>query len=234
MSGTTSSPNQAYGYVVGAAIAKGRIALDRSRRGQGRARRARHRHRGECRQARQGQVQHRASCSAARRSSTIIRRSRVVVAETFEQARAAAAAGPRRLRRASRARSISRPRWTAPPRPATAATAARRRTAVGDFDGAFAAAPVKLDATYTTPDQSARDDGAACIDRRLGGRQADALDLQPDDRLGGARSRPRRSASPRRRSASSRPSSAAASAASCSCAPTRCSRRSARGRPGGR
>ena len=27
-------------------------------------------------------------------------------------------------------------------------------TAVGDFDGAFAAAPVKFDATYTTPDQT--------------------------------------------------------------------------------
>ena len=27
-------------------------------------------------------------------------------------------------------------------------------SAVGDFDGAFAAAPVKLDATYTTPDQT--------------------------------------------------------------------------------
>ena len=44
----------------------------------------------ERRQARQGQVQHRASCSAAPRSSTITRPSRVVVAETFEQARAAA------------------------------------------------------------------------------------------------------------------------------------------------
>ena len=30
----------------------------------------------------------------------------------------------------------------------------RSDTAVGDFDGAFAAAPVKLDARYTTPDQS--------------------------------------------------------------------------------
>ena len=57
-------PNQAYGYVVGSAIAKGRIAsIDLTRR-EGRARRARHRHGGECRQARQGQVQHR---QAARR-----------------------------------------------------------------------------------------------------------------------------------------------------------------------
>ena len=28
------------------------------------------------------------------------------------------------------------------------------QTQVGDFDGAFAAAPVQLDATYTTPDQA--------------------------------------------------------------------------------
>ena len=57
-------PNQAYGYVVGAAIAKGRIVVDRPRRCEGRARRARHRHRRERRQARQGQAQHR---EAARR-----------------------------------------------------------------------------------------------------------------------------------------------------------------------
>ena len=57
-------PNQAYGYVVGSAIAKGRIASIDLDRGQGRARRARHRHGGECRQARQGQSQHR---QAARR-----------------------------------------------------------------------------------------------------------------------------------------------------------------------
>ncbi|HEX8788380.1 MAG TPA: molybdopterin cofactor-binding domain-containing protein, partial [Telluria sp.] len=75
----------------------------------------------------------------------------VVVAETFEQARAAAylvqvdyaprqgvydleaamnAAGP-----AKKAKDKS-------------------TTRVGDFDGAFATAPVKLDATYITPDQS--------------------------------------------------------------------------------
>ena len=57
-------PNQAYGYVVGSAIAKGRIAAIDLERCQGRARRARHRHGRKCRQARQGQPQYR---QAARR-----------------------------------------------------------------------------------------------------------------------------------------------------------------------
>ena len=52
-------PNPAYGYVVGSAIAKGRIrSMDLTAR-QGRVRRARYRHGGKCREARQGQVQHR-------------------------------------------------------------------------------------------------------------------------------------------------------------------------------
>jgi hypothetical protein len=50
--------NQAYGYVVGAAIAKGRITGMDTERRQGRARGDRHRHRRECRAARQGQAQH--------------------------------------------------------------------------------------------------------------------------------------------------------------------------------
>ena len=77
----------------------------------------------------------------------------VVVAETFEQARAAA-----QLIRVDygRAQGRVRPggrqerRGQAEGRRLTAS----RTPSVGDFDGAFAAAPVKLDATYTTPDQA--------------------------------------------------------------------------------
>jgi hypothetical protein len=72
-----------------------------------------------------------------------------------------------------------------------------------------------------------RDDGAARDGRRLGGGAADGLDLQPDDRLGAGATLPRRSASRRRMSGWTRPMSAAASAASSSCAPTPCWRRSA-------
>ncbi len=80
----------------------------------------------------------------------------VVVAETFEQARAATA-----LIRVSYARQPGRFDLAAEALKApliggntgegSAAPAARR---IGDFEGAFAAAPVTLDATYTTPDES--------------------------------------------------------------------------------
>ena len=58
------APKPAYGYVLGAAIAKGRIGPRNRRRGI-RARRVRRRHRAECGAARQGQFQHR---EIARRS----------------------------------------------------------------------------------------------------------------------------------------------------------------------
>ena len=58
-------PNQAYGYVVGSAIAKGRIRSMDIGAGPNRGRRSRHRHGRECRKARQGALQHRA---AARRA----------------------------------------------------------------------------------------------------------------------------------------------------------------------
>jgi xanthine dehydrogenase YagR molybdenum-binding subunit len=64
---------------------------------------------------------------------------------------------------------------------------AASETAVGDFAGAFASAPVKLDATYTTADEIPFDDRAACKRRRLDRRPAHALDVQPDDRVDGSR-----------------------------------------------
>jgi xanthine dehydrogenase YagR molybdenum-binding subunit len=76
----------------------------------------------------------------------------LVVAESFEQARAAAylvrvdydrSAGKYALRSGLKAARV--------PHQADAAAA---DSAVGDFAGAFAAAPVKLDVTYTTPLQS--------------------------------------------------------------------------------
>ncbi len=76
----------------------------------------------------------------------------VVVAETFEQARAAAALvkveyaeepGAFDLKSAMKTAVKPKDAGGAPP-----------DTAVGDFDGAFKAAPVSFEATYTTPDQS--------------------------------------------------------------------------------
>ncbi len=78
----------------------------------------------------------------------------VVVAETFEQARAAAQLVRGRLRPRRTARSISRRQRTPRRRPPKPGVGGPPDTAVGDFAGAFAAAPVQLDATYTTPDQA--------------------------------------------------------------------------------
>lgn len=75
-----------------------------------------------------------------------------VVAETFEQARAAAA-----LVRVDYARGKGAYDLHAAKGGATVApdrSGKPDRTALGDFDAAFAAAPVKIDATYTTPDES--------------------------------------------------------------------------------
>ena len=76
----------------------------------------------------------------------------VVVAETFEQARAAA-----QLVRVNYVRAEGRYDLAAAKDSAVKPdriTGGPPDTAVGDFSGAFAAAPVKLDATYTTPDEA--------------------------------------------------------------------------------
>jgi len=145
-------PNAAYGYIVGAGIAKGRIAsidLTRARAAPGvlgivTADNAGKLDKGAFYVARPlagPEVDHYHQAVA------------IVVAETFEQARAAAGLVKVRYVRskgnfdlaAERARgAVKRP---AKPNPELASK-------IGDFATAFAAAPVTLDATYTTPDQS--------------------------------------------------------------------------------
>ena len=175
------APNPAYGYVVGAAIAKGRIAVDRPR--------APPRPRPACSPSSRrenagklgkGKLQHR---QAARRP-----RDRALPpgdrARRRRDLRAGArrrAAGPRRLCTRPRARSTSRRRRT-PAKPAQLTRRPgrhrrrrlRRRVRRG-------AGPARRDLHHARP--GARDDGAARLDRRLGRRQADGLDLEPDDRL---------------------------------------------------
>jgi xanthine dehydrogenase YagR molybdenum-binding subunit len=75
----------------------------------------------------------------------------LVVAETFEQARAAAGLIRVKYVPAKGAFDLAAAKDSAI-KPAKI-TGGPPDTAVGDFAGAFAAAPVKLDATYTTPDQ---------------------------------------------------------------------------------
>jgi xanthine dehydrogenase YagR molybdenum-binding subunit len=144
-------PNQAYGYVLGAGIAKGRIAsidLDAARKAPGvlavvTAKEASALKKGKRNTARLlagPEVEHYHQAVA------------LVVAESFEQARAAAslirveyaaAKGAFDLK-AAKDKAV-KPEGDDP---------SLDDTHVGDFAGAFATAPVKLDEIYTTPDES--------------------------------------------------------------------------------
>ena len=148
-------PNQAYGYVLGAGIAKGRVrrmdlaaakrapgviaivtTLDMPRLERGMMNAA-YLFGGDA-------IQHYHQAIA------------VVVAETFEQARAAAFLV--RVDYASEAGKFAFAVEAKAAKPVEggsgegSSSGAEDRTA--DFEGAFAAAPVKLDETYTTPDES--------------------------------------------------------------------------------
>jgi len=141
------APHQAYGFVVGAAIAKGRInaidtadakaapgvvgivtTLDRP--------------------AMPGGMSNTATLFGGPEVQHYHQAIAVVVAETFEQARAAAS-----LLRVDYARAPGKYDLAAeaPSAPAADKHGVKR---VGDFESAYAAAPVKLDATYSTPDES--------------------------------------------------------------------------------
>src|SRR6201985_2721034 len=76
----------------------------------------------------------------------------LVVAETFEQARSAAELISIDYEEAKGAFDLADGRNGAKTAPVS--EGGKPETAVGDFSGAFAAAPVQLDATYTTPDQA--------------------------------------------------------------------------------
>jgi len=78
----------------------------------------------------------------------------VVVAETFEQARAAAALIRVDYIRAKGRFDLAEELKTAPLTGNSNGGSPPKEARVGDFEQAFAAAPVTLDATYTTPDQS--------------------------------------------------------------------------------
>ena len=144
-----AAPNAAYGYVVGATIAKGRIVsidLDAARRSPGviaivTAENAGKLGKGDYNTAKLlagPEVQHYHQAVA------------VVVAETFEQARAAAP-----LVRVTYAESkgeydLEKVKGKAQlPKKED-----KPESKFGNFDSGFANAPVKLDANYTTPDQS--------------------------------------------------------------------------------
>ena len=144
----TEAPDAAYGYVVGAPIAKGKItAVDTqvAKRAPGvlavvTAENAGPLDKGERNAARLlagDNIEHYHQAVA------------LVVAETFEQARAAATLVNVQYEREPGAYDLAheKPTVTTPPEGET-------DKKVGDFDSAFATSEVKLDAQYTTPDQS--------------------------------------------------------------------------------
>jgi xanthine dehydrogenase YagR molybdenum-binding subunit len=143
--------NQAYGYIVGSAIAKGRIRsmdLERARRAPGvltivTARSAGTLGKGQYNTAKLlggPQIDHYHQAVA------------LVVAETFEQARAAAQLVRVDYERAPGTYDLAKAKDGAVKPEGSSGGASD--SGVGDFAGAFAAAPVQVDATFTTPDQS--------------------------------------------------------------------------------
>lgn len=145
------APNAAYGYVVGSAIAKGRITsidvID-ARSAPGVLVIVTANNAGQLHKADRNTAKVLAGPEIEHYHQAIA----LVVAETFEQARAAA----QLIRvnyvtaRGSFDLAAAKDSATRPPR----ITAGPSDTAVGDFAGAFAAAPVQLDATYTTPNEA--------------------------------------------------------------------------------
>lgn len=142
------APNAAYGYVVGSAIAKGEIAAIDTQAAKNAP----------------GVLTVITASSAGelgkgeRNAATLLGGPKIehyhqavalVVAETFEQARAAAALVQVTWRREKGSYSLAdeKPAVSQPPEDTPDKN-------TGDFDAAFSAAAVKLDAIYTTPDQS--------------------------------------------------------------------------------
>jgi xanthine dehydrogenase YagR molybdenum-binding subunit len=143
------TPNPAYGYVIGAAIAKGRIVsmdVSEAKRAPGvlaivTAENAGKLGKGNFNTAKLlggPEIQHYHQAIG------------LVVAETFEQARAAAALVHVKYDKQKGAYDLARAKDTAK----VPSEKDNKDSKVGDFAGAFAASPVRLDASYTTPDQS--------------------------------------------------------------------------------
>jgi xanthine dehydrogenase YagR molybdenum-binding subunit len=144
------APNAAYGYVVGSAIAKGRITLidlTQARKASGvlaivTAENAGKLGKGSLNVATLlggPEIQHYHQAIA------------VVIAETFEQARAAAQLVRVDYAAADGAFDLAAVTGSAQP---AEGFGGPPDTSAGDFAAAFAAAPVHLDATYTTPDEA--------------------------------------------------------------------------------
>ncbi|GGD98107.1 oxidoreductase [Polymorphobacter glacialis] len=141
------APGQVYGYVVGSAIAKGRIRsidLTEAKAAPGVLAIVTAADAGPLGKSKRNTAKLLAGPDIEHYHQALA----VVVAETFEQARAAA-----NLVRVDYARGKGRFDLDAS-KPAAKMPEDEPDKRFGDFEGAFAAAVVKLDARYTTPDQA--------------------------------------------------------------------------------
>jgi xanthine dehydrogenase YagR molybdenum-binding subunit len=144
------APNQAYGYVVGSAIAKGRIAsidLADAKAAPGVLAIVTAENAGKLARGNHNTAKLLGGPDIEHYHQAIA----IIVAETFEQARAAAQLVRVEYTRAKGVFDLAAAKNSAKP---VAGFGGPADTAVGDFAGAFARAPVQLDATYTTPDQA--------------------------------------------------------------------------------
>jgi len=144
-----AAPNAAYGYVIGAAVAKGKIAsIDTAaaKRAPGVLAIVTYENAGKLEKGKFNTARLLAGPEVQHYHQAVA----VVVAETFEQARAASslvkveyvkAQGEYDLKKAKNSAKL--PKKEEKP-----------ETRAGDFATGFANAPVKLDANYSTPDQS--------------------------------------------------------------------------------
>ncbi|WP_431202211.1 aldehyde oxidoreductase molybdenum-binding subunit PaoC [Bradyrhizobium betae] len=141
----------AYGYIVGSAIAKGRIAsidLSRAKAGPGVIAIVTAENAGKLGKGKYNTAKLLGGPEIDHYHQAVA----VVVAETFEQARAAAQLVRVDYIAAKGSFDLSAGRDGAAKPPGDGDE--QPDTNVGDFSGTYAAAPVQLDATYTTPDQA--------------------------------------------------------------------------------
>lgn len=141
------APNAAVGYVVGAAIAKGAITAmdtDLARRAPGVLAIVTAQNAGKLGKGKMNTATLLGGPEIEHYHQAIA----VVVANTFEEARAAAKLVRVQYARAPGAYDLAALRDNG------ASGKHIPKTDTGDFDAAFADAPVKIDSTYTTPDQS--------------------------------------------------------------------------------
>ncbi|MEN3749501.1 aldehyde oxidoreductase molybdenum-binding subunit PaoC [Sphingomonas sp. HF-S3] len=145
-------PNQAYGYLVGSAIAKGRIRrIDtaEARRAPGVVAVVTSENAGTLALSQSNVAKLLAGPEIQHYDQAVA----VVVAETFEQARHAAGLVRVDYARDKGSFDLAATRDSAP-MTSSSGRPVPEPYVIGDFDGAFAKAPVTIDATYSTPDQS--------------------------------------------------------------------------------